>query len=157
MEIIIIAWVLFIIAALVVLLAAWRFFTQRARGTVVILRSQPNAGTHGWRHGSVRYRGDEVFYYKLRSLSPGADLILNRTLTDLLGRRKPTPEELEFMPSHIHILEIDSEGKRFEVGIGGLGEMALTAWIEAAPDQRRQRPDHENLRRRITRRQGRGQ
>lgn len=152
----IIIWVLIMIAALILLLAAWRFFTQRARGTVVILRGLPHSGTHGWRHGSIRYNGEEVSYYKLRSLSPGADLILNRKVTELIGRRKPTPEELDFIPAHVHILEILSAEDRFEVGIGGPGEMALTAWIEAAPDRRRERSSHEELKRNITRRQSRG-
>ncbi|MGP6173427.1 DUF2550 domain-containing protein [Corynebacterium sp. A21] len=155
MEIII--WALVIIAVLAVLLAAWRFFTQRSRGTIVILRALPNTGTHGWRHGSIRYNGDEVEYFKLRSLSPTSDLILNRTVTELVHRRDLRADELAFMPSHVHILEVTSGGTSYEIGIGGHGEMALTAWLEAAPARRRERINHEELKRHFIRRQGRGQ
>ncbi|MGD7002388.1 DUF2550 domain-containing protein [Corynebacterium halotolerans] len=151
----IITWALVVLAVLAVLLAAWRFFTQRSRGTVVILRRLPNTGTHGWRHGSIRYNGDDLEYFKLRSLSPMADLILNRTDTELEGRRELTGAELEFMPSHIHVLEVTCREDRYEIGIGGPGEMAFTAWVEAAPDRRRERMDPTALRRQIARRQGR--
>lgn len=153
----IIIWVLVTIAVLAALLAAWRFFTQRARGTIVILRSLPNGGTHGWRHGSIRYSGDEVEYFKLRSLSPTSDLIFNRTVTVLAGRRGLSDDELEFMPGHIHILEVVSRDTSYEIGIGAPGEMALTAWLEAAPAQRRERINHAELKRQFTRREGRGQ
>lgn len=153
----IVIWALVIVAAATVLLAAWRFFTLRSRGTIVIIRRLPNDGTHGWRHGSIRYNGDDVEYFKLRSITPMANLVLNRTDTELVGRREVTEAELEFMPSHIHVLEITSRDERFEVGIGGPGEMALTAWIEAAPDRRRERVDHNELRRQITRRKDRRQ
>lgn len=151
----IITWALVVIAVLAVLLAAWRFFTQRSRGTVVIMRRLPNEGTHGWRHGSLRYNGDDLEYFKLRSLSPMADLILNRQDTALVERREVSEAETEFMPTHIHILEITCHGDRYEMGIGGPGEMAFTAWVEAAPDRRRERSNHAALRRQISRRQGR--
>lgn len=151
----IITWALVVVAVFAVLLAAWRFFTQRSRGTIVILRPLPNDGTHGWRHGSIRYNGDDLDYFKLRSLSPMADLILDRKETEVLGRRGITEAETEFMPTHIHVLEIICRGDRYEIGIGGSGEMAFTAWVEAAPNRRRERPDHATLRRQISRRQGR--
>lgn len=155
MEIVI--WALVVVAAAAVLLAAWRFFTLRSRGTIVIIRRLPNDGTHGWRHGSIRYNGDDLEYFKLRSITPMANLVLNRTDTQLVDRREVSQAELEFMPSHIHILEITARDERFEIGIGPAGETALTAWIEAAPDRRRQRVDHNALRRQITRRKDRRQ
>lgn len=153
----IIAGTLIILAVLAVLLAAWRFLTQRARGTLVILRRLPNEGTHGWRHGSIRYNGDDLEYFKLRSLFPTANLVLNRTDTEVVGRRDVTDAELEFMPAHIHILEFTSRDQRYELGVGAPGEMAFTAWVEAAPDRRRQRVDPTALKRQISRRQGRKQ
>lgn len=90
-------WGLVIVAVSAVLLAAWRFFTLRSRGTTVILRELPQSGVHGWRHGSFRYNGNDLEYFKLRSLSPMADLILNRLSVTLLDRRDPAADEAVFM------------------------------------------------------------
>lgn len=133
-----IIWALVIIAVLAVLLAAWRFFTLRSRGTTVILRHLPQTGVHGWRHGTLRYNGNDLEYFKLRSLSPMADLILNRLSVVLLERRNPTAEEADFMFEQVHILKIWNKDEEIELGMDAHGEMAFTAWLESAPDARSQ-------------------
>lgn len=127
---------LVIIALLAVVLAAWRFFTLRSRGTTVILRRLPQAGVHGWRHGSLRYNGNDLEYFKLRSLSPMADIIFNRRSVELLDRREPTTEEAVFMSSDTRILHVRSKDTETELGMDPYGEMAFTAWLEAARDAR---------------------
>lgn len=131
-----ITWALVIVAVLAVLLAAFRFFTLRSRGTSVILRELPQSGVHGWRHGTFRYNGNDLEYFKLRSLSPMADLILNRLSVTLLDRRDPDTEEAVFMPSGLKILHIKSKNDQIELALDAHGEMAFTAWLEAAPDAR---------------------
>ena len=59
-------------------LAAWKFFTLRSKGNAVIARRLPAKGTHGWRHGRVVCNGQQLNMYKLRSLSPSADVVLER-------------------------------------------------------------------------------
>ncbi len=131
-----IIWALVIIAVLAVMLAAWRFFTLRSRGTMVILRQLPQSGVHGWRHGSLRYNGNDLEYFKLRSLSPMADLIVHRLSVELLDRREPTSEEAVFMSEGTNIVRIKSKNDEIELGLDSHGEMALTAWLESAPDVR---------------------
>lgn len=131
-----IIWALVIIAVLAVLLAAWRFFTLRSRGTMVILRHLPQSGVHGWRHGSLRYNGNDLEYFKLRSLSPMADNILHRLSVELLDRREPTSEEAVFMSEGTNIVHIKSKDEEIEMGLDSHGEMAFTAWLEAARDAR---------------------
>lgn len=129
-------WGLVIVAVSAVLLAAWRFFTLHSRGTTVILRELPQSGVHGWRHGSFRYNGNDLEYFKLRSLSPMADLILNRLSVTLLDRRDPAADEAVFMSQGLKILHIKSKNDQIELALDAHGEMAFTAWLEAAPDAR---------------------
>lgn len=131
-----IIWALVIIAVLAVMLAAWRFFTLRSRGTTVILRELPQSGVHGWRHGSLRYNGNDLEYFKVRSLSPMANIIFNRLSVELLDRREPTTEEAVFMSDGTRIVRIRSREKEIEIGLDSHGEMAMTAWLEAARDVR---------------------
>ncbi|MCK2200640.1 DUF2550 domain-containing protein [Corynebacterium callunae] len=127
---------LVIVAVLAVVLAAWRFFTLRSRGTTVILRHLPQNGLHGWRHGTLRYNANDLEYFKLRSLSPMADLILNRLSVTLLDRREPTAEEAVFMFEGSRVIHIKSKNEELELALDSYGEMAFTAWLEAAPDAR---------------------
>lgn len=131
-----ITWALVIVAVLAVLLAAWRFFTLRSRGTNVILRVLPQHGVHGWRHGTFRYNGNDLEYFKLRSLSPMADLIMNRLSVTLLDRREQSAEEADFMSQGQKIIHIKSQNEEIEIALDQHGEMAFTAWLEAAPDAR---------------------
>lgn len=56
----IVTWVLIVFGVLAVLLAVWRFLTLRSRGTTILLRRLPASGVHGWRHGTIRYNGDDL-------------------------------------------------------------------------------------------------
>ncbi|AKK08521.1 hypothetical protein CATRI_05305 [Corynebacterium atrinae] len=149
----IVAWVLVVIAAVAMLLALWRFLTLRSQGTSVIIRRLPASGTHGWRHGRVRYNGEELHYYKLRSLSPGADLVLNRQQLEFLDSRPLTDREASFMDPSLKVTTISNDGQLYEIVVDSRGLMALTAWMESAPNIRQERTDFNKLRNRITRHQ----
>lgn len=138
------------VIALVLVLAAWRFFTLRSNGTPVILRRLPADGSHGWRHGVFRYNGDEIKYFMLRSLAPTADHVFHRTLVELRGHRDVTSREASFLSSP-KSLRFCYEGVDYELVCGAHAEMAFTAWVEAAPDSRMKRIDPKELRRRMRR------
>lgn len=147
----IVAWVLIVFAVLAVLLAIWRFLTLRSRGTTILLRSLPASGVHGWRHGTVRYDGDDLEYFKLRSLSPKANHVFTRQRLEFHEPRQMTAAEAAFMPEGMSIATLCEEGKHYEIALDLHSLMALTAWIESAPHERKERIDHQRLRSRITR------
>lgn len=151
----IVTWVLIVFAVLAVLLAIWRFLTLRSRGSTVLLRSLPASGAHGWRHGRIRYNGDDLEYFKLRSLSPMADQVFTRQRLEFHEPRTMTPEEAGFMSEGLSIATLCDAGTHYEIALDQHGLMALTAWIESAPHQRQERVDHQRLRSRITRGQTR--
>ncbi|MDO5671192.1 MAG: DUF2550 domain-containing protein [Corynebacterium sp.] len=147
----IVAWVLIAIAALAVLLAIWRFLTLRSRGQTILLRRLPASGAHGWRHGTIRYNGDDLEYFKLRSISPMADKVFNRQHLDFHEPRVLSAEEKAFMSDNLSVATLCEDGTHYEVALGAHELMALTAWVESAPDIRHERVDHAALRNRITR------
>lgn len=148
----IVAWVLAVIIVLAVLLALWRFLTLRSRGQNVLMRRLPASGLHGWRHGILRYDGDLLHYYKLRSVSPRADHVFHRQQLEFRESRKVSQAESGFMAEDLLIATVvDDHDTEYEFALDQHGLMALTAWVESAPDIRHERIDHAALRNRITR------
>lgn len=148
-------WVLAGLAVITVGLAAWRFLRLRPGGTQVVLRQLPADGIHGWRHGTLRYHGDDLMYYKLRSLAPSADLAFQRSCLDFSGTRAAVDGEKEFLTEDLIIVQAQSRGRTFEFGLDRHGAMALIAWIEAAPDRRQIKSNNLAIWQRGTRRDGR--
>lgn len=142
--------VVFMMCLVALLLACWRLVTLRSQGTPVIVRRLPAQGIHGWRHGTLRYRGVVVYYYKVRSLSPSPNLVFNRENTHVISRRALTPEEASFMEPELNVVTVDVAGQQFEVALDPSGEMALTAWVEAAPSRQRIRTSPDVARRYFT-------
>lgn len=120
-------------------LAAWKFFTLRSKGNAVIARRLPAKGTHGWRHGRVVCNGQQLNMYKLRSLSPSADVVLERKELTLHRQRSVTDAEGSFMSPHLQVLEVSTPDDHFELAVDNSAAMAITSWLESAPDSRQER------------------
>ena len=139
-----------IVALTVMMLAVWRFYMLRSSGSLVILRSMPAHGAHGWRHGLIRYNGSCVEYYKLRSLSPVATIAISRQHTQLVNSRQPTTNEGEFMEPGTKIVNIVVGDTEYEIAMDARSEMAFTAWLESAPSLRLERVDPREAIRHLT-------
>lgn len=126
-------------------LAAWRFLTVRAHGASAVVRKLPAQAAHHWRHGVVRYRGDYLEFYKLRSLWPAADLRLNRTRTVTEGHRRAGDEDPDILAHDQIILHLASEGVGYEFAVPHHAAKAIVAWTESAPSERKERIDHKSL------------
>ena len=147
----VLGWVLVGLLVAAAILALVRFVGLRSRGVQVILRRLPASGNHGWRHGIMRYKGDHIAFYMVRSVSPMADAVFRRSDMRLVGRREPSPREASFMADGLTIVEFAIGQTRREVGLDFAGDMALTTWLESKPDNRTQRPDVKKLVDHITR------
>ncbi|WP_394280518.1 DUF2550 domain-containing protein [Corynebacterium sp.] len=146
-----VGWVLLILAVACLALAAWRFLALRSRGTTVLVRPYPAKNTYSWRHGSIRYKTDLVYFYKLRSIAPRADLVIDRRHTVVEAHRTPTAEEFEIMPRDTRITQLLVEDRSYEIAADRRGIMALTSWLESASDVRKEKEDHRVLSQRIGR------
>ncbi|MCQ9343576.1 DUF2550 domain-containing protein [Corynebacterium kozikiae] len=140
---------LIVIAAVCVALAAWRFFTLHSKGTPAVLRKQPSQGMHGWRNGIFRYKGNNLQFFKVRSLSPAPDLVLHRVGVAITGQRDVEEEERLVLSLGSRILEFTHEGDEYQLCISQRAEMAFRAWVEAAPDARMERMSPKELRARF--------
>lgn len=143
--------VLLLIILAVIILAAVRFFTLRSRGTTVLLRVLPAKDSHSWRHGLVRYSGEYMEYFKLRSVLPRANLRFNRLDITLNGIRSLDDDEASFMPASSQVMGISVHGKDYEIASDAHGIMALNAWVEAAPSKRKEKLNYHQMRQRATR------
>lgn len=144
-------WVLAALALMCVGLALLRLFTVRSQGTTVLIRTLPAQGENGWRHGILKYSGDTLKFFKLRSILPKSDLDFDRRLTHVESHRPPQDNELSFMPEVSRVLHIVSDGSEYEISAERRGAMGLVSWIESAPDVRQEKTDHRALTQRIGR------
>lgn len=143
-----------VVFAVLVGLAAWRFATLHSKGTQVILRKLPAEGLHGWRHGIFRYEGSKMRYFKLRSLNPTADRVFDRVDVEISGQRQLNDDEgsiLAFGGFGREVLVMKHKDTEYEVCCSPRAEMALRAWVEAAPDSRMERMDPKELKQKFYR------
>ena len=128
---------------LVVVALSYRLWKLRQGGTAAILRDVPAVGGHGWRHGVIRYRGDEAVFYRLSSLRWWPDRRLSRRGTEIVSRRAPRGDEFDIMTEEIVVLELrDSTQDRRRGHEIALDRGALTAflsWLESRPSPRARR------------------
>ncbi|APE13874.1 DUF2550 domain-containing protein [Mycobacterium crocinum] len=128
---------------LVVVALTYRLWKLRQGGTAAILRDTPAVGGHGWRHGVIRYRGDEARFYRLSSLRWWPDRRLSRRGLEVISRRGPRGDEFDIMSDAIVVLQLhDTTLDRWRGYEMALDRGALTAflsWVESSPSPRARR------------------
>src|SRR5699024_2941230 len=100
---------------------------------------------HGWRHGVLRYKGDEVDFFKLRSVSPMADHSFSRLDIELLASRPAPDAEAAFISDDYELIRFISAGREYEPACTQHALTALGAWAEASPSDRREKSDFHRL------------
>ena len=145
---------LLLAVGIVVLLAAIRFFSHRSRGTQVLVRTLPAGDTRGWRHGVIRYSGEDMEFYKLRSLNPSCDMRFDRRVVTYVGTRPLDDDEASFIVQPAEAVHLRIGTQDVEIALEPDSALALNAWIESAPSPRQERTDLARLRARSYR--GRG-
>ena len=143
-----------LVLVVLVAAAAWRFAMVRNSGARAMMRELPAEGVHGWRHGVLRYDGERLLFFKLRSLTFHHDIELDRRGVAFEGFRDVTEDEREFMPEIGHVLRFSGPMGDFEFAADRHSEMGLVSWVEAAPDARKERIDVRSLAQRAQRDSG---
>ena len=128
---------------LAALLLSYRLWKMRQGGTAALLRDTPAVGGHGWRHGVIRYRGDEARFYRISSLRLWPDRRLSRRGLDVLSRRAPRGDEFDIMTDEIVVLDLtdDTDGREhgYEVALDRGALTAFLSWVESRPSPRARR------------------
>ena len=126
-----------------VVLLGYRLWKMRQGGTAALMRDVPAVGGHGWRHGVIRYRGDEASFFQLSSLRPWPDRRLSRRGLEIISRRPPRGDEFDIMTGDVVIIELnDTTGDQQHCYEMALDRGALTAflsWVESRPSPRARR------------------
>ena len=129
---------------LVVVALSFRLWKLGQGGTPAILRDTPAVGGHGWRHGVIRYRGDEARFYRLSSLRLWPDRRLTRRGLEIISRRPPRGDEFDLMTEEIVVLELlDASGvqqRGYEMALDRGALTAFLSWVESRPSPRARRP-----------------
>ena len=126
-----------------VVLLGYRLWKMRQGGTAALLRDVPAVGGHGWRHGVIRYRGDEARFFQLSSLRPWPDRRLSRRGLEIISRRQPRGDEADIMTDEVVVIELnDATGEQQRCYEMALDRGALTgflSWLESRPSPRSRR------------------
>lgn len=135
-----------LLSVLLLLVAAlgFRLWKMGQGGTPAILRDIPAVGGHGWRHGVIRYRGDEARFYRLSSLRLWPDRRLSRRGLELLSRRAPRGDEFDIMTEQVVVLELQdvtgNHARGYEMALDRGALTAFLSWVESRPSPRARRP-----------------
>ena len=128
---------------LAVLLLGFRLSKMRQGGTPAILRDVPAVGSHGWRHGVIRYRGEEARFYRLSSLRLWPDRRLSRRGLEIMARRSARGDEFDIMSDETVILELQDitgdESRDYEMALDRGALTAFLSWVESSPSPRARR------------------
>ena len=128
---------------LIVLALTIRLWNLGQGGMAAILRDLPAVGGHGWRHGVLRYRGDEARFYRLSSLRLWPDRRLGRRGLEVLARRAPRGDEFDLMTEETVVLELldaTADAPRgYELALDRGALTAFLSWVESRPSPRSRR------------------
>lgn len=134
--------VLIAVLGLTVAAQSYRLWKMRRGGTAAIMRDVPAVGGAGWRHGVIRYRGEEAVFYRLSSVRWWPDRRLSRRGLELLERRAPRGDEFDIMTAEIVILELrdgEDRDRGYELALDRGALTAFLSWLESRPSPRAQR------------------
>ena len=128
---------------LAVLLLSYRLWKMRQGGTAALLRDTPAVGGHGWRHGVIRYRGEEARFYRLSSLRPWPDRRLGRRGLEILSRRAPRGDEFDLMAEEVVVIGLNDlsgeQSRGYEMALDRGALTAFLSWVESRPSPRARR------------------
>lgn len=136
--------VAFMVAALsMVGVLGYRLWKMRQGGTPSILRDLPAVGGQGWRHGVLRYRGDEARFFRLSSVRLHPDRRLGRPGLEIVGRRAPRGDEFDIMTADTGILELMDTSvqpqRGYELALERTELTGFLSWVESQPSPRARR------------------
>jgi hypothetical protein len=122
---------------------SFRLWKLGQGGTPAMLRDIPATGGHGWRHGVVRYRGEEARFYRLSSVRLWPDRRLSRRGLEVLSRRAPLGDEFDIMTDEVVVLQLQdvtgSQARGYEMALDRDALTAFLSWVESRPSPRARR------------------
>ena len=128
--------VLAVLLAALVFVGGYRLMMLRRGGTAALVRRLPAAPGQGWRHGLVRYREDELVFFKLTSVRLGPDVRIDRLSIAIRDRRPPGPAEQDITTEGTRIVAVHDGHRDYEFALDGGAVTAFSSWVESRPSSR---------------------
>ena len=97
------------------------------------VRASAPTSTRGWNLGVLRYQGEEIAWFRVISLSGGAELRLSRRQIEITDRRRPGPSEEFVLPSDATVLRCRDGERTVELAMPQDVLTGFLAWLEATP------------------------
>ncbi len=117
------------------LLLLRRIRILRRGGVDVALReARPAEDVDGWHSGLARYRGNEFRWYRISGLSSGPNVVLDRTLLEIVDRRPPVAGEMH--PPGATVLRCRVGVSSWDIAIGADAITGFSSWLESTPPGR---------------------
>jgi hypothetical protein len=97
------------------------------------VRASAPSSTRGWNLGVVRYQGEDIAWFRVISLSGGAEVRLSRRQLEITDRRRPGPSEEHVLPSDATVLRCRAGDRTVELAMSQDVLTGFLAWLEATP------------------------
>jgi len=97
-----------------------------------VKRSRPTS-TRGWNLGLMHYQGDEVAWYRVISLSRGAEVRLSRREVEIVDRRCPGPSEEHVVAADAIVLRCRDRQRTVELAMSSEVLTGFLSWLESTP------------------------
>ncbi|MEU7999758.1 DUF2550 domain-containing protein [Catellatospora sp. NPDC049111] len=124
---------LVVLLALLAGLFVRREVFARGHGTVELyLRLRQTAGGRGWAPGFAQFRGDDLRWYRMFSLSPRPRRTLSRRDLKVVARRAPSADESVLVPADWVVLQCADSRAQVEIAMPLHTVTGFLSWLEAA-------------------------
>lgn len=97
------------------------------------VRASAPTSTRGWNLGVLRYQGEEIAWFRVISLSGGAEVRLSRRQIEITDRRRPGPSEEFVLPSDATVLRCRDGARMVELAMSQDVLTGFLSWLEATP------------------------
>ncbi|MGQ0483689.1 MAG: DUF2550 domain-containing protein [Pseudonocardia sp.] len=97
------------------------------------VRASAPTSTRGWNLGILRYREDEVAWFRVISLRGDADVRLSRRDLEITDRRRPGPSEEYVVSADATVLRCRSGTRTVELAMSSEVLTGFLSWLEATP------------------------
>ncbi len=118
---------------------AYRLFQLRAAGAGAVIRALPAREGLGWRYGVIRYRDEDLHFYRLSRMIPGPSLRIDRQDAEVSARRSPTKGERDLLEPGSTVLRVSVGEDDYEFAFDRDTLTAFLSWLESRPPRRARR------------------
>nr|WP_225443780.1 DUF2550 domain-containing protein [Lolliginicoccus lacisalsi] len=118
---------------------AYRLVQLRAAGAGAVIRALPAKEGLGWRYGVIRYRDEDLNFYRLSRMIPGPSLRIDRQDAEVSERRAPTKGERDLLDPGSTVIRGSVGEDDYEFAFDRDTLTAFLSWLESRPPRRARR------------------